>query len=325
MPAIMADPYGERFQMLRTRLQDLRYHQPIDVASAPLIEALLADLCSTNDQLSGIRAQGDGQSQELVETQSQMHPLRKENSRLLRENNQLHLELITSAEEAARAHKEVTEASRRVEKQNTDLRFAVAQQTERVRRAEEENAGLRARFDASLEQTGKVLPSGHEVKSGRARREHMEAHSPVAPLSLPPSAGVGLLKGSPGVVTDPLDADDDNAELLRLSEAQMNALQQRLAAAEEELQDERDARDEARAQVAAREAEVARLAKLLEAGRDFKSLSLQQVNESNQAAVAQLNGQVRAPPVGSVAIVSRAQLVGRPPQLPRCTRAAPRG
>jgi len=219
----MADPFGERFQLLRMRLQDLKYHQPIDVASAPLIEALLADLCSTNDQLSGIRAQGDGQSQELVETQSQMHPLRKENSRLLRENNQLHLELITSAEEAARAHKEVTEASRRVEKQNTDLRFAVAQQTERVRRAEEENAGLRARFDASLEQTGKVLPSGHEVKSGRARREHMEAHSPVAPLSLPPSAGVGLLKGSPGVVTDPLDADDDNAELLRLSEAQMNA------------------------------------------------------------------------------------------------------
>eukprot|EP00964_Phaeocystis_antarctica_P075757 scaffold46778_cov57-Phaeocystis_antarctica.AAC.5 len=241
-----------------------------------------------------MRRQDDGQSQELMQTQSQVHPLRKENSRLLRENNQLHLELITSAEDAARANKEVTEASRRVEKQNTDLRFAVAQQTERVRRAEEENAGLRARFDASLEQTGKVLPSGHEVKSGRARREHMEAHSPVAPLSLPPSAGVGLLKGSPGVVTDPLDSDDDNAELLRLSEAQMNALQQRLVAAEEELQDERDERDEARAQVAAREAEVARLAKLLEAGRDFKSLSLQQVNESNQAAVAQLNGQVGA-------------------------------
>ena len=145
-----------------------------------------------------MRRQGDGQSQELVDVQSQVHPLRKENSRLLRENNQLHLELITSAEEAARAQKEVTEASRRIEKQNADLRFAVAQQTERVRRAEEENAALRARFDASLEQSGKVLPSGHEVKSGRARREHMEAHSPVAPLSLPPSAGVGLLKGSPG-------------------------------------------------------------------------------------------------------------------------------
>jgi len=292
-----ADPFGERFQKLRTRLQDLKYHQPIDVASAPLVEALLSDLCSSNDQLVALRRQGDGQSQELVDVQSQVHPLRKENSRLLRENNQLHLELITSAEEAARAQKEVTEASRRIEKQNADLRFAVAQQTERVRRAEEENAALRARFDASLEQSGKVLPSGHEVKAGRARREHMEAHSPVAPLSLPPSAGVGLLKGSPGAVTDPLDAgDDEHAELLRISEAQMSALQQRLSALEEELQGERDARDEARAQVAAREAEIARLAKQLEAGRDLKSLSLRQVNESNQAAVAQLNGQVRPSP-----------------------------
>ena len=92
-----ADPFGERFQKLRTRLQDLKYHQPIDVASAPLVEALLSDLCSSNDQLVALRRQGDGQSQELVDVQSQVHPLRKENSRLLRENNQLHAELVKQA------------------------------------------------------------------------------------------------------------------------------------------------------------------------------------------------------------------------------------
>ena len=64
---------------------------------------------------------------------------------------QLHLELITSAEEAARAQKEVTEASRRIEKQNADLRFAVAQQTERVRRAEEEHQAV---LEAKIVQRG---------------------------------------------------------------------------------------------------------------------------------------------------------------------------
>ena len=43
-PGITPDPFGERFQKLRTRLQDLKYHQPIDVASAPLVEALVSDL-----------------------------------------------------------------------------------------------------------------------------------------------------------------------------------------------------------------------------------------------------------------------------------------
>ena len=61
----------ERFTELRTRLQELRYHQPIDLASAPLVESLLDDLCSANDQLIELRQQGESQAQELIVAQNQ--------------------------------------------------------------------------------------------------------------------------------------------------------------------------------------------------------------------------------------------------------------
>ena len=42
----------ERFALLRARLQDLRYHQPLGLESAPLVEALLGDLLRSHEQLS---------------------------------------------------------------------------------------------------------------------------------------------------------------------------------------------------------------------------------------------------------------------------------
>ena len=312
--ALTEEPFQERFLELRTRLQGLRYHQPIDLASAPLVESLLDDLCSANDQLIEVRQQSESQAQELIVAQNavrrrapcssqpplpaltphrtrlartQVHPLRKENGRLLRETNQLHLELITKAEEATKAHKELAEANTRIEKQNTDLRFVVSQQTARLKSLEEQNIGLRERFDAALQENGAVLPSGHEVR-WHGRKEHMEAHSPV-------DAATGASpEGSPagGDATTGDAAADKAAELLRLSEGQMTQLQKRLAAAEEAVEASKRGAAEARAQVAARDVEVARLGGLLETGRDFKALTLQHINASNQEAVAQLNHQV---------------------------------
>ena len=69
--ALTEEPFMERFTELRTRLQELRYHQPIDLASAPLVESLLDDLCSANDQLIELRQQGESQAQELIVAQNQ--------------------------------------------------------------------------------------------------------------------------------------------------------------------------------------------------------------------------------------------------------------
>ena len=177
----------ERFALLRAKLQDLRYHQPLGLESAPLVEQLLADLLRSNEQLGEQRSHAEVAGQELVIAQTQVHPLRKENGRLLRENNRLHLELITQSEEGAARLKAVEGEKSLLEKSCGDLRFVSSQQAQRVRLLEEELGGLRERFDQALQQNGVVLPSGHEVR-WHGRKEHMEAHSPVEAATMPPAA-----------------------------------------------------------------------------------------------------------------------------------------
>lgn len=55
---------------------------------------MFGDLVSTTEAYEGLQRKEEGVGAELSKAQAQIFPLRKENSRLLRENNQLHMELI---------------------------------------------------------------------------------------------------------------------------------------------------------------------------------------------------------------------------------------
>ena len=280
----------ERFALLRAKLQDLRYHQPLGLESAPLVEQLLADLLRSNEQLGEQRSHAEVAGQELVIAQTQVHPLRKENGRLLRENNRLHLELITQSEEGAARLKAVEGEKSLLEKSCGDLRFVSSQQAQRVRLLEEELGGLRERFDQALQQNGVVLPSGHEVR-WHGRKEHMEAHSPVEAATMPPAApGPSSASAGPAAVADAAAA----AAAVQASEVQITSLQARLDATTTELGGARRELAEALEKVASREGEIERLGRELEGGRDYGTLSLKHIQESNQQAVAQLNHQVRA-------------------------------
>ena len=270
----------ERFALLRARLQDLRYHQPLGLESAPLVEALLGDLLRSHEQLAELRKKADAQAQELIVAQAQVHPLRKENGRLVRESNRLQFEQIEAAERAAERDRERENASSALVKENGDLRFVGAQQAQRVKALEVELQGLRDRFDDALQVSGVVLPNGHEVR-WHGRKEHMEQHSPVAPAAaedLSPRAAAA--------------ADAAAAEAVRASTVQIDALQARLDASNDELAAANLSLSVEKEKVAAREAEIERLGRELESDRDYGGLSLKHIQESNQQAVAQLNHQV---------------------------------
>ena len=264
----------ERFALLRARLQDLRYHQPLGLESAPLVEALLGDLLRSHEQLAELRKKADAQAQELIVAQAQVHPLRKENGRLVRESNRLQFEQIEAAERAAERDRERENASSALVKENGDLRFVGAQQAQRVKALEVELQGLRDRFDDALQVSGVVLPNGHEVR-WHGRKEHMEQHSPVAPAA-----------------AEDLSPRAAAAEAVRASTVQIDALQARLDASNDELAAANLSLSVEKEKVAAREAEIERLGRELESDRDYGGLSLKHIQESNQQAVAQLNHQV---------------------------------
>ena len=97
--------HDERFKSLRNRLQCLRYHQPLGLETAPLCEALLSDLEQSNSLLTACQDKVETHARELIDAQKRIHPLRQENGRLLRENNQLHLALIEDRETAKAKHR----------------------------------------------------------------------------------------------------------------------------------------------------------------------------------------------------------------------------
>ena len=100
-------------------------------------------------------------------TEQQVLPVRKENTRLIRENNELHMQIIADAEASAAAREELASASAKLQSQNADLRFITSQQASRLEELQKENDALRGRFHESLAQNGIVLPSGHEVRGLR--------------------------------------------------------------------------------------------------------------------------------------------------------------
>lgn len=75
-------------------LEQSHYKQPLGVETVPLVYSMFADyvaLCKHHQQVA---AQVDVQAVELTQAQNQLFPLRRENTRLVRANNAVHLQAM---------------------------------------------------------------------------------------------------------------------------------------------------------------------------------------------------------------------------------------
>ena len=80
-----------RLAALKAQLAKLRYDQPLGLESAPLVERLVADLAASHARQAELQALCDKRADELAVAEQHLLPVRKENSRLVRENNELHM------------------------------------------------------------------------------------------------------------------------------------------------------------------------------------------------------------------------------------------
>jgi len=99
----------QKFSGLRRRLDQLGYRQPFGIESLPLVERLFADLIHTTESLKNSRLNtsstadgsrrpdGDGSH---VTSDAQFDAYKSDNARLIRENNELHQQLIHVQEDS---------------------------------------------------------------------------------------------------------------------------------------------------------------------------------------------------------------------------------
>ena len=90
------------YHELVERLHELSYMQPLGPKSAPLVSRMLSDLLLATKSNADLAARTTQLEQTRDLLAAENVPLTTENRRLVRENNQLHVEMIRQAEDFER-------------------------------------------------------------------------------------------------------------------------------------------------------------------------------------------------------------------------------
>ena len=107
-----------RLSALKAALSELRYDQPLGLESAPLVERLLDDLTASRARQKELGLLNQQRSDEVSVAEQSALPVRKENARLVRENNELHMQLIADAEAAQEARETLASQNSKLEAQS---------------------------------------------------------------------------------------------------------------------------------------------------------------------------------------------------------------
>ena len=89
--------------------------------------------------------------------QQSLAPLQKENERLTKENNLLHLEIITAREEKESVDLKWKAANRQLQNEVRDLRFLVESKDSKIKALDREIAKMRSKLEKTMSKM--YLPS----------------------------------------------------------------------------------------------------------------------------------------------------------------------
>jgi centrosomal protein CEP135 len=150
----------QKYLNLRKRLDQLGYRQTLGIESLPLIEKLFNDLVHTTESLKKTKLElnkstdqlnvslknttlnGSCGSEVTAATSSMPNAVqayKNDNAKLIKENNELHLELIRIKDDYEAQLKDIKASLRKVEHENSDLRFLNTQYIHKLRAIEKES------------------------------------------------------------------------------------------------------------------------------------------------------------------------------------------
>jgi centrosomal protein CEP135 len=242
----------------------------LSVQSVPLVERLLGDLLESRERCRTAETNYDHARKEYLSAEQQLQPLKDDNTRLMHENNALHLELIHEAERKDEQNRKLILGLEKLRAEKSDLLFLNAQFQLQVTEAEKRAEGLQ---DSLAKLTDSMAPA-----------HHRESRISVSQR---------LAEPVPGEQAQSDTRIAEQQDLLKIKDVKIARLQ----AAEEELSTLKAALETDLTAVveklSRRDEEIERLSKLLDGGQDYQKLSFDHVNRTNQQLVSNLNDQVK--------------------------------
>jgi centrosomal protein CEP135 len=249
--------------------------------SLPLVEALFGDLLHTTESLRQSKLKLSKRQDLEGAWEINVEPYKNENARLVRENNDLHQELLTTREQLDNKLRELKVTVRRLEHENADLKFLNNQYVHKVRAHEKQS---RSKDDKIAQLQEKNLQAVVQTPGGRKkqipfRRQRMEVDATLSTPSEAPALGV-------------CNPDPFFADMMKVADQRQEQLQMQVGRLEESERASSRAIQSLRRQVDTRDKEIERLTRMLEGGRPAEVILSEGKRETNEKLVAHLNIQV---------------------------------
>ncbi|XP_041862587.1 centrosomal protein of 135 kDa isoform X2 [Melanotaenia boesemani] len=270
-----------KFVNLRKRLDQLGYRQTLGIESLPLVEKLFSDLVHTTESLRNAKLSAGKTEKESRNFDALLEPYKTENATVVRENNELHHELLKLREEKDRVIREFKAHIRKLDHETTDLKFLNNQYVHKVRCLEKDSKAKAERIQQLQEKNlqAVVQTPGGKKRSIPFRRQRMQIDE-----LLPPSATSAYPVLQPD---DPYVAD-----LLQLADVRINELQEDIIKLKLDLENTQECIKHLNTQVEERDKEIERLNHVLRGGRPHEVISLEAQNINNEKLIAHLNLQI---------------------------------
>jgi centrosomal protein CEP135 len=157
----------KNFHLLKKKLEELSYMYPLGPKSAPLVSRMLSDLLMITTSNKELSVKTTTLMSERDILAAEISPLRSENRRLVRENNQLHLEIIRQAEDFDRRERGLQQMMKKNEGDMKDATFISNQNNQLVEKYENEINSLKLRLQQSLERNLIAEKPDQSLRGGR--------------------------------------------------------------------------------------------------------------------------------------------------------------
>lgn len=215
-----------------------------------------------------------------------VEPYQTDNARVIKENNDLHQQLMKSKENSEQRIREVKAVLRRFEHENADLKFLNTQYLQRLRTQEKESE---RKTEKILELQEKNFQAVIQTPGGKKRnipfrRQRMEIDCALQENDKRDRQTANSIK---------LPAPDPYvADLLQVADQRMSQLQSLVEQESKEKEKLQDSVQAMRKLIENREVEIERLTQMLKGGRPAEALAAEGIRQSRERMVAHLNIQV---------------------------------
>lgn len=162
----------DRYFRVRRELAGLNYSGNFGIDALDIVEQLFQDLVSTTESYSHMQEKEQQLSQNLALAQAQVFPLRKENAKLIRENQQLHAEVVSLKEEATNRNDSLSQKIRKLTEELEDVKYLCESKDSEITRVEKERLRIKEAYENLA--SSSLLSGGVKVKRG------MKLSSPAA-------------------------------------------------------------------------------------------------------------------------------------------------